>query len=397
MRHVAIAIGGGFLLSSAGVYAGQTLEWDARLRHEHVDDAAFSREAAAQTVRARLGVRFAWAQDWAALVEGEGVASAGNRYNSGANGHVHYPSVIDPRSVELNQAWIGHTQARGGFTLGRQRYVLDNHRFIGNVGWRQNEQTFDALALEFSPAKTVVLRYAWLDRVHRVSSDEALDPLARERDLSTHVLNAAYRHGAQQWTGYAYLHDDAHVPAASSATYGLRWTGALGSAVKFGWSAELARQSDHADNPLHFSHRYWLLEPSLQARGITYKLGWESLGGNGRHALQTPLATLHAFNGWADKFPVTPANGLRDRYLSAGGSFGSERGGGKPVWNVVYHDYRPTHGPGRYGREWNASIGYPIAKGWMAMAKAADYQAHGFARDTRKFWLQLEWKGSQDF
>ena len=33
--------------------------------------------------------------------------------------------------------------------------------------------------------------------------------------------------------------------------------------------------------------------------------------------LQTPLATLHAFNGWADMFLTTPANGLQDLYFRA--------------------------------------------------------------------------------
>jgi hypothetical protein len=32
----------------------------------------------------------------------------------------------------------------------------------------------------------------------------------------------------------------------------------------------------------------------------------EVLAGNGRYAFQTPLATLHAFNGATDKFPMTP-------------------------------------------------------------------------------------------
>ena len=86
------------------------------------------------------------------------------------------------------------------------------------------------------------------------------------------------------------------------------------SKTKFGWTLEAAHQRDHANNPLHFSHAYWLLEPALTVRDITARAGWEHLGGNGRHALQTPLATLHAFNGWADKFLVTPVNGLEDRY-----------------------------------------------------------------------------------
>ena len=113
----------------------------------------------------------------------------------------------------------------------------------------------------------------------------------------------------REWTSYVWLHnDDRDIASASTTTYGLRSTGTQPQGeLIWAWTAELARQRDHADNPLAVSRSDWLLEPSLQRRGISYKLGREHIGGNGRYALQTPLATLHAFNGWADKFLVTLA------------------------------------------------------------------------------------------
>ena len=371
-----------------------SLEWDLRARHEQVDDDAFANAARADTLRLRAGLRFAFGNGWNGLLEGEGVAG-NNHYNSGANGRTNLPAVIDPRDAELNQAWLGWKGARGNGSLGRQRLLFENQRWIGNVGWRQNEQTFDALALEFAPRKDIALRYAFLDRVHRVNGDDAIDPLARERKLSTHLLHGAYKRGAQQWSGYAWLHKDRDVATASASTYGLRWTGSMPMAkTKFGWTLEAAHQRDHANNPLHFSHTYWLLEPALTVRDITARAGWEHLGGNGRHALQTPLATLHAFNGWADKFLVTPVNGLEDRYLGVGGAFGRERAGSRQAWQLTWHDYRADHGSSRYGREWDASWSVPLAKGLSGMLKYADYRADSYARDTRKLWLQIEYKGS---
>jgi hypothetical protein len=371
-----------------------SLEWDLRARHEQVDDAAFADAARADTLRLRAGLRFASASGWNGLLEGEGVAG-NNRYNSGANGRGTLPAVIDPHGAELNQAWLGWKGARGNLALGRQRLLFDNQRWVGNVGWRQNEQTFDALALEFAPRKDLALRYAYLDRVHRINGDDARDPLARERALSSHLLNAAWKHGAQQLAGYAYLHEDRDVAAASTATYGLRWSGSVPvSQAKFGWTLETARQRDHANNPLQFSHGYWLLEPAITMHGITARAGLERLGGNGTHALQTPLATLHAFNGWADKFLVTPANGLDDRYLGLGGAFGRERAGARMGWQLAWHDYRADHGDAHYGSEWNASLSLPLAKGVSGLLKFADYRADAYARDTRKLWLQVEYKGS---
>ena len=379
----------------AATPATTVLEWDLRMRYEGVQDDALAGPADAATARLRLGLRITPAAGWSGLLEGEAIAG-NQRYNSGANGRVAYPGVIDPRGVELNQAWLGWKGAHAAATLGRQRLLFDNQRWIGNVGWRQNEQTFDALALDLAPRKDLALRYAFLDRVHRVNGDDALDTRNRERGLSSHLLHAAWKHGKLQLTGYAYLHEDRDVATSSSATWGLRWTGSRPlRAVTLGWTLDAARQRDHATNPQRFSHAYWLLEPSLAMRAITARVGWEHLGGTGTHALQTPLATLHAFNGWADKFLVTPPAGLEDRYLGFGGSVGRERAGTRAAWQLAWHDYRADHGGAHYGREWNASLSVPIAKGLSGLLKIADYRADGFARDTRKIWLQVEYKGSR--
>ena len=378
------------------VAAPWQFEWNARLRNENVDDDAFTKSANATTLRLRAGLRMHFGDHFTALLEGEGIASAGDAYNSGANGRTTRPAITDPEGAELNQAWIGWKDAHVAATLGRQRLQFDNQRWIGNSGWRQNEQTFDAFAGQWQLRPSLTVRYAWLDRVHRVNGDDAIDPLARERSLDTHLLNVAWKHGAQQLTGYAYLHDDRDVATASTATWGVRWTGArLHDGDGFGWTLEAARQRDYASNPLSFSHAYWLLEPNFSARGVTWRAGWEHLGGDGAHALQTPLATLHAFNGWADKFLVTPAGGLEDRYLGAGGKFGSGRFTDKLNWAVAWHDYRADHGGadhgGRYGTEWDASLGFPVHGAVTGLVKLADYRSDGFARDTRKLWLQLEW------
>jgi hypothetical protein len=387
------------LLATAPLRAADTpkatFEWDLRLRHEAVDDAAFARDAQATTERLRAGVRLALAPGWSALLEGEGVAGSGH-YNSGANGKTAYPTVLDPTSAELNQAWIGWSGAQAGVTVGRQRIVLDNQRWVGNVGWRQNEQTFDAVELRWRPTADLTVRYDWLDKVHRVASDRALNPLARERNLDTHLLNVAWTRGAQQWVGYAYLHDDRDVASASTATYGLRWTGSLlHEGRDLGWTAEVARQSDYARNPAHFDHTYWLLEPSWTQAGVTVRAGWEHLGGDGLTAVQTSLATLHAFNGWDDQFLVTPAKGLEDRYLGASGKFGFGTLAGKLNWALTWHAYRSDTGGLHYGSEWNASLGFPLPGGLTGLVKLADYRADAFARNNTKIWLQVEWRGKQ--
>lgn len=368
--------------------------WNAalRYRYEGVTDDAFARDAQAHTTRLRLGWRQPLGGGFVAWVEGEAVAELSDRFNSTANGETAYPVVADARAVEINQAALQWRGTRGGAVLGRQRVVLDNQRFVGNVGWRQNEQTFDAMSLDATPFEALTVRYHWLDRVHRVNGDEARDPLAPERNLDAHLFNLSVAVPPGQVIGYAYLIEDEDVAASSSRTLGLRWSGSrTRDELTFGWSVEAARQGDYGNNSADFSHDYRLIEPSLTWAGITWKAGWERLDGDGTHAFQTPLASLHAFNGWADKFLVTPAAGLEDRYLGAGAKFGRGAWQERLNWNVVYHDFQAARGDAEYGREWDAVLGLALGKGWSGALKLADYRSDGFARDTRKVWLQIEW------
>lgn len=100
----------------AGVRAAEPLaiEWDLCVRHEFVADAAFVREADTSTLRLRLGLRAELGHGCSALIEGEGIAGAGNRHNNGANGRTLFPAVIDADGAELNRAWPRRCASRVG-------------------------------------------------------------------------------------------------------------------------------------------------------------------------------------------------------------------------------------------------------------------------------------------
>ncbi|HET8765420.1 MAG TPA: alginate export family protein [Rhodanobacter sp.] len=366
------------------------VDWNVRIRHEQVDSDAFARDAKADTARLRLGLRLQLDNGLRAYLQGNGVAAAGDDYNSGANGRTRYPVIADPQTAEVSQAWLGWQGSTLGVAVGRQALVFDNQRWVNDAAWRQHPQTFDAVSAVWQPASDWTVRYAWLDRVHRAATHKALSPLARERRLDTHLVNVKYTHARQAWVGYSYLNKDRDVPTASSATWGARWTGKP-AGDGFGWQLEAARQTDYANNPLRFTHNYWLIEPAWTLSGVTARLGWEHLGGDGHTALQTPLTSPHVFNGWDNQFTSTPAGGLNDRYVALGGKLPAAA---ELAWNVAWHDFHAVRG-GRYGSEWDASVGRPLGRGVTALAKVARYQADGFGRDDTKFWLQLEWSGTQ--
>ena len=360
-----------------------------RLRHEFVDDAAFANHANADTARLRIGYNPKWGRGFGAMLEAEAVAELGDLFNSGANRQTAYPVVSDARAAELNQAWLDWTGERARVRLGRQKLLLDNQRFIGNVGWRQNEQTFDAVSGGLRLGRNTQVQAIWLDRVHRVAGDHAIDPLARERRLDGRLLRIEQPLPLGALVGYGYWIDDRDVPAAASRTVGLRWSGMRKHGDwAWGGSVEAARQSGHADADVGHAD-YLLLEPRLDWSGTTFKLGYERLGAGTTRSFQTPLATLHAFNGWADAFLTTPTAGLQDRY--AGVQRGFDWGGHKGRWEVAFHDFRADRGGSGYGREWDASLGLTLRPGLDALVKVADYRSDGFARDIRKAWLQLEW------
>ncbi|MCY1547804.1 hypothetical protein D9M68_838820 [compost metagenome] len=120
------------------------------------------------------------------------------------------------------------------------------------------------------------------------------------------------------------------------------------------------------------------------------KAGYEVLGGAegpGNRAFQTPLATKHAFQGWADLFLMTPADGIEDAYF---GAILPLFGGSLQAW---YHDFRAEQGSSRYGKEIDLSYAHPVpdVKGLVGLVKYASYDADDFAVDTDKLWLQLQY------
>ena len=126
--------------------------------------------------------------------------------------------------------------------------------------------------------------------------------------------------------------------------------------------------------------------------------GYEVLGADNGVALssfQTPFATLHKFNGTADKFLITPPNGLRDLYVGAGVS---PKIKALPGFNaqLTWHQYKSDRLSQNYGTEWNAQMGWKIGKKISFLAKYADYKRKGAAdfagdADTQKFWAQFDY------
>lgn len=381
---------------------------DARYRYEHVDSDAFSKNANAQTLRTRVGFQTGKWYGLSALIEADNVSRIGDQgYNNTRNGQKEHPLVVDPDGSEINQALIRYDHKLGNLVVGRQRINLDNQRYVGGVAWRQNEQTYDGFLGQVKPLENLTLTYAYIDNINTIwgPDDNRYDNRTNPANIEghSHLINAKYAWRPElNVTVYNYLLGLDNIANAatavygtlSSKTYGVRLNGVISG---FKYALEYARQREYADNPLDLSTEYYLAELGYAFKNkIDVKGGYEILGGDssnpgkgvsGNRAFQTPLATKHAFQGWADMFLLTPAQGIKDAYVVASAPLlgGTVTG--------AYHDYRAETGGGHYGDEFNVSYGraIPYVKGLTGLVKYAYYNADDLHDDTAKFWVQLQY------
>ncbi|HRX90976.1 MAG TPA: hypothetical protein P5528_16165 [Steroidobacteraceae bacterium] len=359
-----------------------------RYRAEQVDEDSLRDEALASTLRVRLAYETAKWRDLSMLVEVDHVASIGGEtFNSTRNGRIDRPVVADPIGTDLNQAALRFAGADDTIVLGRQRIIFDNARFVGNVGWRQNEQTYDGLTWQTKRLAQTTFTYGYIANVNRVFGPDSGTPAADLRSDS-HVVHADV--DLKAWgklLAFGHLLDFDNAAALSQQTVGVQWTGTKKfDAAALSWSVAYASQSDCADNPTNYSADYRQLELAGTRGPITLRIGQEVLSGDATRpgrSFQTPLATLHAFQGWADKFLTTPPQGIEDLYVGLSGKWGATSA------QLTWHDFGAEAVGRDYGSEWDASVSHRFGARVDVLLKAANYDANGFSVDTTKLWLQV--------
>jgi hypothetical protein len=385
--------------TSGAVAAAETFEQavresdfivDMRLRYEGVGQDGFTEDAEALTSRIRAGFQTAPWGKTAVLLEGVWVEDVVDDYNSTTNGETQYPVVADPGNfAAVNRfALINKSLEHTTLTFGRQRIVLDDQRFVGNVGWRQNEQTFDSLRAQISHPK-IKADVVYADQVNRVFGPDS--PVGRwHGDVVLANLGHAFAK-AGTLTVFGYFLDLDDAATQSSNTLGARFAGSrpLGE-IRGNYTLSYARQDDAGANPASFDEDYYLVEGGLDFAKIGVALGTEVLGGDGANGFATPLATLHIFQGWADKFLATPANGIEDRYVKLSYPMG-KRGAFSSISAVAFfHDFAANEGGAHYGEELDVQLAARTERMTLTL-KYADYRAAELLTDTDKLWLSVDY------
>ena len=374
----------------ADAITGGKVSVNARLRYEHAERTG-SKDSDALTLRTRLGYSTKPFSGLRGFFEYEDVTALSDvdKYNSaGINTNALDRTVIaDVEGLELNQAYLEYAGMDSLIRGGRQRIIIGNARFVGNVGWRQNEQTYSAVSLENGSMAGVDLYYAYIDKVYRIFGQEnGIEPAgsagnAARYNSDSHAINVAWKPcDAFSGIAYAYLLDlGEDVGAANSSdTYGL--SGVVSKeldTVSMAGRLEYAQQSDNSATTAgkDYSADYLMLDIKGTCSGATLGLGYELLGSDNGASFRTPLATGHKFNGWADVFLVTPDEGLEDMYAYVG--YVCPEGKGKI--KAVYHDFTSDTGDIDYGTELDLVISMKVSKNVTAIAKYSNYDADGGA------------------
>lgn len=370
------------------------IKLDLRYRFEHVEQDGL-KTTNGDPIRLRLGYLTPKFSGFQAFAEFEGNAPVfENDYNDTTNGKTEYAIIADPEESELNQGWLSFdtipdTVIKGG----RQRILLDNQRFVGAVGWRQMEQTFDAVNLLNTSLGSFSANAIYIWNVRSITSQDV--------NMQSPLLNLKYTfQDIGSLTGYGYWLDyddpDDSGPfefAFSTQTLGMRFDGTTALAadnLKLLYTAEYASQSDYQDNPKDYTADYYhliggFLTPNSGSMlaNISVKVAYEVLGADNGVSFKTPLGTNHGFNGWADMFLTVPPDGLRDLYGILSGTIAGIK------VDLIYHDFQADKGGSDYGTEFDTMLTKKFGSHYTLQAAYANYSADEYKTDTQKFWLQF--------
>lgn len=358
-----------------------------RLRSESVEQNNAALDADAITLRTKLGYKTGVFNGFSAVLEVEDsrVFAGKDDYFSKVGAANGYSVIADPEVTEVDQAFLQYSNDNATLKLGSQVIVFDGQRFVGHVGWRQDRQTFDAAKVTFKPAANIEVTAAHIYKRNRIFAE------AGDQKSSDNLFNVSYKAKPLSLTAYAYLLEDEFGSQANNDTYGVSLKGSekLGGA-KLVYAAEFASQSYENQAGADFDADYMAFELGLQSiaalKGVSAKVGYEVLGSDeGSYGFSTPLATLHKFNGWADTFLGTPAQGLVDAYVGIGAKVGPGK------LSVVYHDFSADEASASVddlGSELDIAYGMKFGKHYNAGIKYADYQAaDGGKVDIEKLWI----------
>ncbi|NOZ12238.1 MAG: hypothetical protein GXO69_01165 [Acidobacteria bacterium] len=368
-----------------------TAQFQFSFEYSDFSDAANLNAAKGLTLRTRLGYRTGKWGNVQGFIQFHNLSQLLDDYRWPGGGNNNYDVIADPDGSRIHQGYLDisfgeHSALRAG----RQEIIEDDARLIGNVGWRQNGQSFDGLTFSCSGLTDNTFTVSWITRVNTIFLTHInLDKLI--------LLHDSYRISDNiSISGFGYLLDtESEAPdSRDSATYGARLKGSPGI---FSLDATYAVQTDFADGENHGGDMITVI-------GLVKAGNWKLGGGtniisgqDGNHRpFDTLFSTAHKWNGWADQFLATNGgnltNGLQDVFVQAGTAFGGIK------FLAVAHWFDTTDAntyDGKYGTELDFLFTRKFNKNLSGLLKFAFYNADSTAgnptTDETVIWARLNY------
>ncbi len=299
--------------------------------------------------------------------------------------------IPDPDGFNLTQGFIHYDSNNyWSASLGRQSISFDNERMVGAIEFWQTPQSFDALKLQYNNQQNINIQYLYSNKVHRIFGQDSNHELPKddvrfghleqrpaselgEHRLNSHLLNIEYKtENDLTLSGYHYYIDNQDQPLFSTATTGIRIRDEFKPGkIKYRYVLEYAHQQDSANNLKNYQAWYSLFEFGLQYKSHRFDISQEILSEDDYNGFQTPLATNHKFQGWADVFASYGMQaGLRDKYVTYRGR------ANKLNWRVVYHQFDSYSHSDNIGAEIDFELGYRFTRKWEIKLVYADYRSN---------------------
>lgn len=375
---------------------------EVNLRYANVDD-SINETANALTARILMSLNTPFVGNFRAVFTAEHVNDLGiNTYNDGgSNGQVQYAVEADPSGTEMDQMYVEYVGDMWGARYGRQ--YIDHgelpQRYVSTASWRQNYQTFDALTVSGQIGDDILIETAFIEKVYRVIGRSHPNRAAREWDLDGIAVHAVFRNTPiGEISPYFYNLDFVDRAELSSRTIGIRMEGPCEA-----WAgtciAEIATQKALGDqasdaNLINLRSEFGVDFSNFAENNTTgsVSLGATLLEGDSETSFKTPLAALHGYAGWADRFLVnTPPDGLMDIRLRLDEViFG---------WEIAaaFHKFRANRSSiaSTYGTELDMVASKIFGK-YEWTLKMARYKGNAvwkplpWGNNVTKFWLEVE-------
>jgi len=378
--------------SAAGTFAeaftAGDIGADFRLRYESVKQDNPLSDAKALTLQTHVGYGTDDYKGFTTYFEMEDVRIVGgiDDYSLPPTGFKpgQFSVIPDPETTELDQGFIQYSNSTLTTRLGRQVITHNRQRFVSDVSFRQDRQTFDAFSINNKPVEALEINYSYINQRNRIFSE------AKDIDSMDHLLNLSYKSPIGKLTGYGYLLEIDNNTDNALDTYGISLAGSVKhNGMKYIYRAEHATQESESGAG-SFDADYTFLEGGLTVSSVTTKLGYEVLGSDsGAYAFSTPMGSSTRFNGWAGQFLTAPVEGLEHISML----FTGKLLGGK--WITVYRDFsaeKPSATIDDLGTELDLMYLKKFARHYSTGIRYATYSAGDMAAgkvDTDKFWLWI--------